>query len=130
MTQTCDWMQYVGMPYRMGADPRNGNATDCIRLVLRVLEDAGLNPPAVERKWYALLAQGDIDAIRDDWLSLTEQTNGPEQYAMTLLPTQGLFSIAIVVDDGLLTVNANLDMVTWVPLKDLRPLNYRRLKNV
>lgn len=129
MSQAKGWMKYVGMPYRMGADPRNGNGTDCIRLVLSVLDDAGLHPPPVERRWYKWLAEGNLKAIRNDWLSLTEQTTGPEQYAMTLLPTEGIFCIAIVVDDGLLTVSANLDVVAWVPLRSLRPLNYRRLRH-
>lgn len=123
------WMRYVGLPYRMGADPVRGEATDCIRLVLRVLEDAGLNPPPVEREWYRLLAQRDYKAIAADWFRLTEQTSGPEQYAMTLLPTEGDFSIAIVVDDGLLAVKATVGVV-WVPLTSMRPLNYRRLKHV
>jgi hypothetical protein len=129
MSQASSWMKYVGMPYRMGADPRNGNGTDCIRLVLRVLEDAGLQPPPVERQWYKWLAEDNLDAIRDDWYALTEQTAGPEQYAMALVPTGGVFCIAVVVDDGLLTVSANLDMVAWVPLHSIRPLNYRRLRN-
>lgn len=128
MTPAKSWMKYVGMPYRMGADPTNGNATDCIRLVLRVLEDAGLNPPSVERRWYKLLAERNLKAIREDWFSLTEQTMGPEQYAMTILPSDGDFSIAVVVDDGLLTVRATVGVV-WVPLSSVRPMNYRRLKN-
>lgn len=130
MTLAKSWMQYVGMPYRMGADPRNGNGTDCIRLVLRVLEDGGLTPPPVERRWYKWLAESNLEAIRKDWLSLTEQTAGPEQYAMTLLPSSGMFCIAVVVDNGLLTVSASLDVVAWIPLTSIRPLNYRRLKNV
>lgn len=127
---TSSWMRYVGLPYRMGADPRQGQATDCIRLVLRVLEDAGLNPPPVERQWYKWLAEGNLDAIKQDWYALTEQTNGPEQYAMTLLPSGGLFCIAVVVDDGLLAISANLNIVSWIPINRLRPLNYRRLKRV
>jgi hypothetical protein len=129
MSPAKPWMKYVGMPYRMGADPESGKATDCIRLVLRVLTDAGLNPPSIEKKWYRLLAQQDISAIRTDWLSLTEQTQGPEEYAMALLPNEGDFAIAVVVDNGLLTVRANVGVV-WVPLSSLHPLNYRRLKNV
>lgn len=122
-------MRYVGMPYRLGADPTKGRGTDCIRMVLAVLRDAGLNPPPVERHWYHLLALHDVSAIEKEWFALTEQTSGPEQYAMTLLPTEGDFSIAIVVDNGLLTVRSTVGVI-WVPLSSLRPLNYRRLKHV
>lgn len=123
------WMRYVGMPYRLGADPRQGRGTDCIRMVFAVLRDAGLNPPPVERNWYHLLAARNTDAIEREWFQLTEQASGPEQFSMALLPADGDFSIGIVVDNGLLTVRANIG-VTWVPLSSLRPLNYRRLKNV
>jgi hypothetical protein len=129
MSGAKSWMKYIGLPYRLGADPESGTGTDCIRLVLRVLADAGLSPPDVQRRWYKLLAQRDIQAIKADWFELTEQTMGPEQYAMTLLPSESDFSIAIVVDDGLLTVRATVGVV-WVPLSAMRPLNYRRLKNV
>ena len=129
MSPAKPWMKYVGLPYRLGADPDGGTGTDCIRLVLRVLADAGLNPPAVERHWYRLLAQRDYQAIKEDWFALTEQTMHTEQYAMTLLPTEGEFSIAVVVDGGLLAVRSTVGVV-WVPLTSVRPLNYRRLKNV
>lgn len=122
------WMRYVGMPYRLGGDPSQGRGTDCIRMVLSVLRDAGLEPPPVERRWYRLLALHDIPAIERDWFNLTEQTSGPEQYAMTLLPNEGDFSIAVVVDNGLLVVKATVGVV-WVPLSSMRPLNYRRLRN-
>ncbi len=129
MSPAAPWMKYVGLPYRLGGDPTSGTGTDCIRLVLQVLADAGLKPPAVERRWYKLLAQRDFQAIQADWFELTEQTLEPEQYAMTLLPTQGDFSIAVVVDGGLLAVRATVGVV-WVPLSSMRPLNYRRLKHV
>lgn len=122
------WMRFVGLPYRLGADPMSGEASDCIRMVLRVLELGGLEPPAVERRWYLLLARQQLDVIRDEWFALTEQTMGPEQYAMTLLPNEGDFSIAIVVDGGLLTVRSTVG-VQWVPLESLRPMNFRRLKH-
>lgn len=121
-------MRFIGMPYRLGGDPNQGRGTDCIRMVLSVLRDAGLDPPPVERRWYQLLAQRDMAAIERDWFSLTEQTSGPEQYAMTILPADGDFSIAVVVDNGLLTVRATVGVV-WVPLSSMRPLNYRRLRN-
>lgn len=122
------WMRYIGMPYRLGGDPTKGRGTDCIRMVLSVLRDAGLEPPPVERRWYQLLAQRDMAAIERDWFTFTEQTSGPEEYAMTLLPNEGDFSIAVVVDNGLLAVKATVGVV-WVPLSSMRPLNYRRLRN-
>jgi len=128
MSSAAAWMRFVGLPYRLGADPMGGEASDCIRLVLRVLELQGLQPPAIERRWYLLLARGELETIREEWFALTEQTMGPHQHAMTLLPNEGDFSIAIVVDGGLLSVRSTVG-VQWTPLESLRPLNYRRLKH-
>jgi len=122
------WTKYVGLPYRLGADPEDGKATDCIRLVLRVLAMGGYHPPLIERDWYGHLARRDIKPIMDDWFRLTEQTYGPEEYAMTLLPGEGDFSIAIVVNNGLLMLRRATG-VTWAPLTSLPMMNYRRLIN-
>jgi hypothetical protein len=122
------WMKYIGLPYRLGADPESGEATDCIRLVLRVLEGAGLTPPPVERKWYNHLAKREIQPIMEDWYALTEQTAGPEDYAMTILPGEGDFAIAIVVQGGLIAVRTSSGSI-WVPLESLIPLNFRRLRH-
>lgn len=121
------WMRYVGLPFKMGADPDAGEASDCIRLVLRVLEHAGLNPPSVERRWYNHLAKREIKEIMADWFRLTEQTHGPEDYAMTVLPLAD-FAIAIVVSGGILSVTPSTG-VLWSPIKNFKPLNYRRLKS-
>jgi hypothetical protein len=128
MKEAAPWMKFVGLPYRLGADPVGGEASDCVRMVFRVTELGGVKTPKIERKWYLWLAQGNMDAIKKDWFDLTEQTNGPEQYAMTLLG-EGVFSIAVVVDGGLLTVRSTVG-VQWVPLTSLRPMNFRRFKNV
>lgn len=119
------WAKYLGLPYRPGADPEHGRASDCIRLVIRTLELGGYDPPPVRREWYEHLCRGEIDAVVADWFALTEQTSGPEDYAMTLLPA-GDFSIGIVVDGGLLSVRPGPG-VTWVPVANLPPRNYRRL---
>lgn len=122
------WSKYVGLPYRLGADPEDGKATDCIRMVLRVLEMGGIQPPDIQRDWYNHLARRDIQAILNDWFALTEQTYRPEEYAMTLLPGEGDFSIAIVVNNGLLMLRRATG-VTWVPLSSLPAMNYRRIIN-
>jgi hypothetical protein len=72
------------------------------------------------------MAKQEMNAIMQDWFEMTEQTNGPEDYAMTILSRTSNFAIAIFVDNGLLAVRPNVG-VTWTPLESLRPMNYRRL---
>lgn len=122
------WMKYIGLPYKLNADPENGEGSDCIRLVLRVLEMGGIEAPPITRKWYVHLARKEGEPIMRDWFSYTEQTFGPEEYAMTLLMPGANFSIAIVVDGGLLGVRPRAG-VTWAPLGSLKPMNYRRFRH-
>lgn len=119
------WMKYVGLPYRLCADPEKTNATDCIHLVFRVIESGGGYVPELKKKWYLHMARNEMNAIMDDWYSLTEQTFGPEDYAMTLLSRTSDFAIAVFVDNGLLSVRPNVG-VTWTPAESLKPMNYRR----
>lgn len=128
MSAPAPWMKYLGLPYRIGADPEDGIACDCIHLVLRVLAMGGLHPPEVQRRWYNFLATKEINKIMEEWSALTEQTFGPEDYAMTVLPSAMDFSIAIVVNNGLLMVRPTTG-VTWVPVSSLQPMNFRRLRH-
>ena len=122
------WMKYVGLPYRLCADPEETDATDCIHLVFRVMEGGGLVVPEFKRKWYLNMARDEMTIIIEDWFDLTEQTHGPEDYAMTVLSAESGFAIAIFVDGGLLAVRPNVG-VTWTPEESLRPMNYRRLRH-
>jgi hypothetical protein len=124
MNNTIDWMRLVGMPYRMCADPRKGRATDCIHLAFYILELADEHPPKMDRDWYRMLAQKDAEGLRQEWISISSPTYGPEQYATTLLP-EGDFAIAIVVDGGILCVRPEIG-VHWTPLSNVHPMNYRR----
>lgn len=123
-----DWMKYIGLPYKLGADPENGEASDCIHLVFRVANSRGVKTPDIPRRWYLHLARKEPEPIMNDWFNYTEQTFGPEDCAMTLITPGVNFSIAIVVDGGLLGVRPRVG-VTWAPLEHLRPMNYRRFRH-
>lgn len=120
------WTTYVGLPYRLGADPENGKASDCIHLAFRVLETGGKQPPPMNRQWYRWLVRGEIEPIMRDWLTFTEPVEAPEDYAMTLLSSEGDFCVGIVVGGGLMMLRKTTG-VTWVPLPSLLPMQYRRL---
>jgi hypothetical protein len=123
--ETFSWMHLVGMPFRMSADPKHGDATDCIRLAFHVLELAGQKPPPIDRSWYPMLARRDTAGLRQEWMRLSHPTYGPEELSTTLLP-EGYFAIAVVVGQGLLFVRPESGVV-WTPLSNVRPLNYRCL---
>lgn len=122
-------MRFVGLPYRLGADPVKGEATDCLHLAFRTIELGSVRVPPIKRQWYVHLARNEMKPIYQDWFDLTEQTFGPEQYAMTLLDGEGDFSLATVIDGGLLLVRQTVGSI-WAPLDSLRPMNFRRFRNV
>lgn len=63
----------------------------------------------------------------EDWYSLTVQTAGPEQHAMTVLSHSPDFALGVFIDDGLLSIRPPVGAI-WTPAASLRPLNYRRFK--
>lgn len=128
MTDSKKWMRYLGLPFKLGADPENGNATDCVHLVFRVAQQNGVTTPEIKREWYSHLGKRNIGPIMKDWFSLTEQTMGPEQCAMAIMPDENIFAMSIVVDGGLLFVRSSVGVI-WAPLSSLKPMNYRRFRN-
>lgn len=121
------WMQFLGLPYRLGADPLKGRATDCVHLVFRTLELDGVAVPPIKRSWYYALCDKNITPLMEDWYSLTAQTTGPEQHAMAVLSRSPDFALGVFIDDGLLSIRPTVGSI-WTPVASLRPLNYRRFK--
>jgi hypothetical protein len=121
------WMRFLGLPYRLGADPLKGRATDCVHLTFRTQELDGVKIPPIKREWYHALCRKDISPLMQDWYDLTTQTQGPEQHAMTVLSRNPEFSLAVVIDGGLLSIRENTGAI-WTPLSSLRPMNYRRFQ--
>lgn len=117
------WMRFIGLPYKLGADPITTEGADCVHLVFRVQALHGLPPPPIRRDWYRLLRRGDIGALRADYEALTRPIPEPRQLAMTLLPEDG-FALGVFVDGGLLFIH-QWARVTWVPQSVLLPLQYR-----
>lgn len=127
MTVNRPWLRFLGLPYRLGADPVKERATDCVHLVFRTLESDGLQTPPIKRCWYRELSSNNITSIMKDWYSLTVQTAGPEQHAMTVLSHSPEFALGVFIDDGLLAVHPTMGSI-WTPVGSLPPLHYRRFQ--
>ena len=39
------WRQWIGLPHKFRADPRNGIGADCLIMTWNVLDDAGISHP-------------------------------------------------------------------------------------
>ena len=68
----------LGLPYRLGANPDQHKAADCVSLAGQVIRNYGIDFPTQERYWYRRLRQKDYEVFRDElkkWGTLTTTAN-------------------------------------------------------
>lgn len=121
------WRQWIGLPHKFRADPRNGVGADCLIMVWDVLEDSGLAHPSFDPTWLDLAEWGRHQALAQVYEELTIPLEAPEEYAVTLFSTARTIGIGIVVDSGLLHVHHRRG-VQWMPLDRCKPLKFRKFK--
>lgn len=120
------WRSYIGLPHGFGADPADGQAADCLVMVMRVLDELGQPHPPLNPDWLVFAEQGVWNQLEATWQQITVPVQSPEDGAVTLLHNgpAGL-GVAVVIDAGLLMVHHRRGVV-WVPLHLLKPFHYRR----
>lgn len=95
------WRRWVGLPWQLGADPRDGKAACCFRTAQAAREELGLSWPAewMER-WYRLAAAGCWDELRADWRQSTEPIEQPEVGALIRFDnSNGSFGVGVLPDE-------------------------------
>ena len=84
----------LGLPYRLGANPDQHKAADCVSLAREVLKNYGIVSPVATRDWYRRMRREDYDVFRDElkkWGTLTTTANiGAVSYTHLTLPTSDL----------------------------------------
>ena len=123
-----DWKHWIGLPHEFGADPEDGVACDCLLMVWRVLDDAGVSHPGFNANWLEMARQkrwSDLEAL---WRDGTVELEAAESHAVTLIRNgpNGL-GVGIVVDDGLLIVHHKRG-VRWVPLDYMPRLRFYKFR--
>ena len=123
-----DWKHWIGLPHEFGADPEDGVACDCLLMVWRVLDDAGVSHPGFNANWLEMARQkrwSDLEAL---WRDGTVELEAAESHAVTLIRNgpNGL-GVGIVVDDGLLIVHHKRG-VRWVPLDYMPRLHFYKFR--
>jgi len=74
---------WVGLPWQLGADPREGRAACCFRTAQATREELGMPWPADWMEhWYQEARQGQWDSLRADWDGSTERIERPETGAL------------------------------------------------
>jgi hypothetical protein len=96
-----DWRKWIGLPHKIGADPRNGEAACCLIMAKIILEDAGIKLPVDENKMISLAEKKLWPTLSLVFEKKTEFIEKPEPYAVSLInnPTQGL-GVGVVVEEA------------------------------
>ena len=123
-----DWKRWIGLPHEFGADPCDGQAADCVLMVWRILDDAGIEHPEFNAYWLEMARQKRWGELELMWTEATTQLEQPEEHAVTLFRNgpAGL-GVGIVVDGGLLLVHHRRG-VRWVPLSFMPSLRFYRFR--
>ena len=121
------WRQWIGLPHKFRADPRNGIGADCLIMVWDVLDDAGVPHPAFDPTWLDLAEWGRHQVLAEVYREITIPLDAPEEYAVTSFSTARTIGIGVVVDGGLLHVHHRRG-VRWMPLISCKPLKFRKFK--
>jgi hypothetical protein len=123
-----DWKRWIGLPHQFGADPEDGKAADCLLMVWRILDDAGIDHPGFDAYWLEMARQKRWAELETLWRDGTMQLDNPEEHAVTLFRNgpNGL-GVGIVVDDGLLLVHHRRG-VRWVPFDFMPELRFYRFR--
>jgi hypothetical protein len=123
-----DWRRWIGLPHEFGADPEDGKACDCLVMVWRILDNAGIPHPSMDPRWLQLAGQKRWAELEALWRDGTVELAQPEEHAVTLIRNgpAGL-GVSIVVDDGLLLVHHKRG-VRWVPLSYMPNLRFYKFR--
>jgi hypothetical protein len=122
------WLQWLGMPYKLGAHPSTG-AADCLQLTLAVLELAGQPAPQVDRAWYRLAAAGRWDDLRRMVIDGTDPAAGGQAFDVALLPggDDHRLGFGVCCSFGLLTATPEHG-VHWRGLHQVTPEHWFRFR--
>ena len=112
--------QLIGLPYRLGADPKRHKAGDCLSLVRTVLANYGFTVPKGERDWYRRLRKKDYSIFFEE-LNRWGVDSPPKLGTIALCKSDDGYGMATFYEEGWLSYQKTLgsQVVIWLPLNVL-----------
>ena len=112
--------QLIGLPYRLGADPENHGAGDCLSLCRTILKSYGINSPEPKRSWYRRLKKKDYSIFTEE-LNRWGVDSPPKLGAIALCKSNDGYGMAAFYEEGWLSYQKTLkgQTVMWSPLNAL-----------
>ena len=120
-------LQLIGMNYRLGADPVRHGATDCIGLVVTVLNHYGIQTPVIQRDWYRRLRRGDTQVFEDELNRWGKKTTKPTIGVVALCPANMGKGLAVFAEGGWLLFSGST--VQWRPIDALQDVVFYCQRN-
>lgn len=95
------WSRWVGLPWALGADPRDGRAACCFRTAQAIREELGLPWPADRMEhWYSDASAGAWEGLRWDWEDMTRPIEKPEVGALIRFDNpDDTFGVGVLPDE-------------------------------
>ena len=124
------WRDWVGLPWELQADPREGRAACCFMTAQAAREAMGMPWPAhLMPEWYCMAREGRWAELRHDWAAMTEPIKKPEAGALIQFDNRNdSFGVGILPDSRtFITVRHNGRLVAG-PVSACGKLNLFRLK--
>lgn len=130
--------KYLGLKHEFGADPRLGEAADCLLLCFALLEDGGTFAPALDPMWFEMAKAGLWGSLEMVWNKNTVPIEGPERFAVSLYrnkpkPGHPRLGISTVIESGgslgIVMIHARRGVI-WLPLSTpgLPKFQFRKFK--
>ena len=113
-----DPVNLLGLPYRLGADPEQHGAADCLSLSRHVVGEHGVTMPPAKRDWYRRLRRKDYSVFREELNKWGYEIDKPRIGSIVLCKTDIGYALGAYWYGGCL-VFVNTE-VSWQPVTNLQ----------
>ena len=111
----------IGKRYEFGS---NGEAVDCIALVIQALDSMGIANPGLKQDWYEMSLSG----ICRELNRYTDRIKEPTYDGDVVLITGDPVAFGVVWQSGILYINRLAMAVDWKPIKSVLIRRSYRMK--
>ena len=111
----------IGKRYEFGA---NGEAVDCIALVIQALDSMGIDNPGLKRDWYSM----NLTGICRELDRYTDRVKEPTYNGDVVLITGDPVAFGVVWQGGILYINRLVMAVDWKPISNVLIRRSYRMK--
>lgn len=125
------WRKWTGLPWQLGADPRDGRAACCFKTAQAVREELGMPWPADRMShWYLDARHGAWPGLRWDWQEMTEPIEKPEAGALIRFDNNNddSFGVGVLPDERTLITVRHYGRLIAGPLSACGKFKLYRLR--